>query len=71
VQTARSVVQEYRAILTVSTHFPRAGEKNVKVENFVDLCVAVWEASGEVGDHANWVIDVRLISVGMIVTLLF
>jgi len=59
VQTARSVVQEYRAILTVSTRFPRAGERNIKVENFVDLCVAVWEASGEVGDHAGWVIDVR------------
>jgi hypothetical protein len=59
VQTARSVVQEYRAILTVSTRFPRAGERNVKVENLVDLCVAVWEASGEVGDSAGLVIDVR------------
>jgi hypothetical protein len=59
VHTARSVIQEYRAILTVSTCFPRAGEHNVKVENFVDLCVAVWEASGEVGDYAGWVIDVR------------
>ena len=58
VQTARSVVQEYRAILTVSTRFPRAGERNVKVENFVDLCVAVWEASGEVSDSTGWVIDV-------------
>lgn len=56
--TARSVVHEYRAILTVSTHFPRAGERNTKVEDFVDLCVAVWEASGAVGDHAGWVIDV-------------
>jgi hypothetical protein len=57
--TARSVVQEYRAILTFSTRFPRAGERNVKVEDFVDLCVAVWEASGEVGSYAGWVIDVR------------
>lgn len=56
--TARSVVQEYRAILTVSTHFPRAGERNIKVEEFVDMCVAVWEASGAAGDYANWVIDV-------------
>lgn len=30
----------------------------MKVEDFVDLCVAVWEASGAVGDHAGWVIDV-------------
>ena len=59
VLTARSVVQEHRAILTVSTRFPQAGERNVKVENLVDLCVAVWEASGEVGDSAGLVIDVR------------
>ncbi|KAK7039453.1 hypothetical protein R3P38DRAFT_2899579 [Favolaschia claudopus] len=56
--TARSVIQEYRAILSVCTKFPRAGEHNVKVEEFVDLCVAVWEASGAIGDYAGWVIDV-------------
>ncbi|KAJ7471989.1 hypothetical protein FB451DRAFT_1090193 [Mycena latifolia] len=56
--TARSVIQEYRAILSVCTGFPRAGQRNVKVEEFVDLCVAVWEASGAVGDYASWVIDV-------------
>ncbi|KAF7361444.1 hypothetical protein MSAN_01177500 [Mycena sanguinolenta] len=56
--TARSVIQEYRAILSVCTHFPYAGERNVKVEDFADLCVAVWEASGAVGDYAGWVIDV-------------
>lgn len=55
---ARSVVQEYRAILSISTRFPRAGERNVKVEDFVDLCVAVWEASGAVGEYAGWVLDV-------------
>jgi hypothetical protein len=56
---ARTVIHEYRAILNVSTQFPRAGDRNVKVEEFVDLCVAVWEASGAVGDYAGWVIDVR------------
>ncbi|KAF7329082.1 hypothetical protein MKEN_00168700 [Mycena kentingensis (nom. inval.)] len=56
--TARSVIQEYRAILSVCTGFPKAGERNTKVEEFVDLCVAVWEASGAVGDYAGWVIDV-------------
>ncbi|KAF9267127.1 hypothetical protein L218DRAFT_720524 [Marasmius fiardii PR-910] len=56
--TARSVVQEYRAILSVSTNFPRAGERNHKVEDFVDLCVGVWEASGAVGDYTGWVLDV-------------
>ena len=57
---ARQVIQDYQAILGVSTTFPRAGTRNVKVEEFVDLCVAVWEGyvfgggRGEVG----WVIDV-------------
>ncbi|EPQ53258.1 hypothetical protein GLOTRDRAFT_140119 [Gloeophyllum trabeum ATCC 11539] len=55
---ARPVIQEYRVILNVSTTFPKAGERNVKVEDFVDLCVAVWEASGAVGDYAGLVIDV-------------
>lgn len=60
---ARQVIQDYQAILGVSTTFPRAGTRNVKVEEFVDLCVAVWEVyvfgggRGEVG----WVIDVSII----------
>ncbi|KAG6330168.1 hypothetical protein ID866_8922, partial [Astraeus odoratus] len=56
--TARSVVNEYRTILAKCTHFPRAGERNVKVEDFVDLCVAVWEACGSMSDRATWVIDI-------------
>ncbi|TFK51537.1 hypothetical protein OE88DRAFT_1659604 [Heliocybe sulcata] len=56
--TARPIIQEYRVILNVSTSFPSAGERNVKVEDFVDLCVAVWEASGAFGDYAGLVIDV-------------
>jgi len=56
---ARSVIQEYRSVLNVSTKFPRAGERNVLVEEFADLCVATWEASGAVGEHAGWVLDVR------------
>ncbi|KAI0350274.1 hypothetical protein OH77DRAFT_1431143 [Trametes cingulata] len=58
ISTARSVVQEYRAILSVSTSFPKAGERNVKVEDLVDLSVAAWEADGSVGEYAGWVIDV-------------
>lgn len=60
VHTARSVIQDYRAILSVSTKFPCAGERNIKVEDFVDLCVVVWETSGAIGEHAGWVIDVRI-----------
>ncbi|RDB21856.1 hypothetical protein Hypma_010861 [Hypsizygus marmoreus] len=55
---ARGVVNDYRAVLSASTQFPRAGERNVKVEDFADLCVGVWEASGAVGDWAGWVLDV-------------
>ena len=58
ISTARSVVQEYRAILSVSTSFPKAGERNVKVEDLVDLSVAAWEADGAIGEYAGWVIDV-------------
>lgn len=56
--TARSIINEYRTVLDKSTYFPRAGERNVKVEDLVDLSVAVWEASGAIADRAQWVIDV-------------
>lgn len=58
ISTARSVLQELRALLSVCTQFPRAGERNTRVEDFVDLCVAVWEADGAVGEYAGWAIDV-------------
>ena len=61
---ARSVIQEYKSVLNVGTKFPRAGERNVLVEEFVDLCVATWEAAGAVGEHAGWVIDVRFSACG-------
>ncbi|KDR72826.1 hypothetical protein GALMADRAFT_252100 [Galerina marginata CBS 339.88] len=56
--TARSIVQDYRAILDASTSFPRAGERNVKVEEFVELCVKVWEAAGAAGEQVGWVIEI-------------
>ncbi|KAF8229254.1 hypothetical protein L208DRAFT_1439479 [Tricholoma matsutake] len=55
---ARSAVNDYRAILSACTTFPRAGERNTKVEDFVDLCLGIWEASGAIGDHAGWIIDI-------------
>ncbi|KAI0694071.1 hypothetical protein BC835DRAFT_1487974 [Cytidiella melzeri] len=57
ISSARSILQETRSMLSVCTRFPRAGERNNRVEDFVDLCVAVWEADGAVGDQAGWVID--------------
>lgn len=70
ISIARSIVQEYRLILVVSTCFPRAGERNIRVEDFVDLCVAVWEADGAIGEYAGWVIDVRMTSMSLLRTFL-
>ncbi|KIJ19657.1 hypothetical protein PAXINDRAFT_174968 [Paxillus involutus ATCC 200175] len=55
---ARSIIDEYRTILDKCTRFPKAGERNVPVEDLVDLSVAVWEASGAASDRAYWVIDI-------------
>ncbi|KAF8173314.1 hypothetical protein BJ912DRAFT_1024889 [Pholiota molesta] len=48
---ALEVVKAYRTILTASTRFPRAGKRNVKVEEFVELCIALWEA--------GWVVNYK------------
>lgn len=37
------IINTQRAILTASTKFPRAGERNVPVEDFAELVVRVWE----------------------------
>ena len=58
ISSARSVLQETRSLLNICTQFPRAGQRNERVEDFVDLCVAVWEADGAAGENASWVIDV-------------
>lgn len=57
INTARSVIHEYRTILGTCTTFPKAGERNFKVEDFVDLCVAVWETNGAMSDRVRWVLD--------------
>ncbi|KAH9061154.1 hypothetical protein EDB87DRAFT_1830990 [Lactarius vividus] len=55
---ARRAIQDYRDILNASTHFPKAGERNDKVEELTDLCVAVWEAGGSKSGDAAWVMDI-------------
>ena len=70
ISAARSAIQEYRTLLNISTTFPRAGERNTKVEDFVDLCVAVWEADGAVGEYAGWVIDVSQMCLVVVVVVL-
>jgi len=59
VTDARRVVREFRDVLSATTHFPRANERNVRVEELVDLTMAVWEAAGESGMQSGWVMDVR------------
>lgn len=55
---ARTLCQDYRAILSSCTQFPRAGEKNWRVEEFVDTVVSVWEAGGGGGEAVGWVVEV-------------
>jgi hypothetical protein len=56
---ARTLLGEYRLVLASSTRFPRAGERNEKVEEFCDAVMAVWERSGAKGNDAGWAIEVR------------
>lgn len=70
--SALTTVSSYKSVLGASTRFPRAGEKNIKVEEFVELCVVLWESGWVHGDDKNtrtqleedlgtrWVIDVRI-----------
>jgi len=51
-------VTDYRLVLTATTEFPRAGQRNTKVEEFVDISVAAWEVNGASGDQTSWVLDV-------------
>jgi hypothetical protein len=55
---ARRVAEDYQRILGKTTKFPRAGEQNVLVNRFVDLCVALWERGGCDEKEAEWVIAV-------------
>jgi hypothetical protein len=55
---ARTLLEEYRPVLADNTHFPRAGERNVKVEEYSDAVMAIWERSGARGNEAKWVIEV-------------
>ncbi|KAG8935289.1 hypothetical protein FRC01_003040 [Tulasnella sp. 417] len=54
---ARRLASEMKVILENITEFPRAGEVNHRVLDFVDLCVAAWEKGGFDETDAGWVID--------------
>lgn len=55
---ARRLASEMKVLLENITEFPRAGEVNHRVLDFVDLCVAAWEKGGFDETDAAWVIDV-------------
>ncbi|KAI0027951.1 hypothetical protein K488DRAFT_80919 [Vararia minispora EC-137] len=58
VADARRVVREMRDVLSATTAFPRADTRNVRVEDLVDLAVAIWDASGASGVQTGWVMDI-------------
>lgn len=55
---ARTLLGEYRLVLAETTWFPRAGERNVQVEEYCDAVMAVWERGGAKGNDSQWAIDV-------------
>jgi hypothetical protein len=69
--TARSIIQDYRMVLDVSTRFPRAGERNVAVEDLVELSMAVWEAAGARGEWSGWVTDVSCLPCTLFLFLIY
>ncbi|CAG7854617.1 SubName: Full=Uncharacterized protein {ECO:0000313/EMBL:CCA68643.1} [Serendipita indica DSM 11827] len=54
---ARTLLGEYRLVLAQSTVFPRAGDRNIKVEEYCDGVMAVWERAGANGKEAQWAIE--------------
>ncbi|KAG8760065.1 hypothetical protein FRC14_004164 [Serendipita sp. 396] len=55
---ARTLLGEYRMVLAKCTAFPRAGERNILVEEYCDGVMAVWERSGAMGKEAQWAIEI-------------
>lgn len=58
VTESRTLIETYRVVLAVCTNFPKAGDRNRKVEEYCDGLVAVWERIGADGMDSRWVIDV-------------
>ncbi|CAK5278256.1 unnamed protein product [Mycena citricolor] len=54
VADSKHIVDGLRVVLAASTRFPKAGERNTRVEDFVDLIVAVWEVGG---GEPGWIIE--------------
>jgi hypothetical protein len=63
---ARRAAQELKVILDYTTEFPRAGEINHRVLDFVDLCVASWEKGGYDPGQIPWIVDVSTVKISII-----
>ena len=63
---ARRAAQELKVILDYTTEFPRAGEINHRVLDFVDLCVASWENGGYDPGQISWIVDVSTVIISAI-----
>ncbi|KAF8321268.1 hypothetical protein DL93DRAFT_2052034 [Clavulina sp. PMI_390] len=57
-QDAHECAEQLQKTLEASTVFPRAGEVNWDVNDFVDLCMGIWERGGCDEQEAEWIIDV-------------
>jgi hypothetical protein len=69
ISESKGVAEDFRSILTTSTHFPRSGQVNLKVLDFVDLIVANWERGGyaESQEETGWIIEVRSLPMSLFV----
>jgi hypothetical protein len=58
---AQDCAQYYQKVLETHITFPRAGERNDVVNDFVDMCMAIWERGGCMESEAAWVTEVSSI----------
>jgi hypothetical protein len=58
VKEAKAVTGDFKTLLESTTRFPKAGERNEPVEEFVDLIYAFWTANGFRAEYSEWIIEV-------------
>lgn len=58
---AQDCARYYQKVLESHITFPRAGERNDVVNDFVDMCMAIWERGGCMESEAPWVTEVSSI----------
>lgn len=61
---ALTLINQLKSFLTLTTSFPKAGERNERVEEFVEVAMGVWVAlcgdytSGNGEMNSKWIMDV-------------